>query len=219
MSTRDDVLTWRHLQALFDPHLPAGTYAEVVYFLPWAFRFLFDRLDGFGEITNAVAGWIAKNTESLVSDGLLESARVNLLACLEQWAGGFDVLRHSVVHRHHCTWRLYYVKNSETVTEFLAQLIRHGPQADVAAEFLRSISFRSCNKFQLAWFLELSRSLPSVLATDSFFRNLILPPEITTLLSDRESRRRAALVVMKEFVPLPEQAAYWDETFVELGIA
>lgn len=216
LRTRDDLLVPWHFQTLFAPYLPAGTYAEVVYFLPAAFRYLFDRREDFGEMVPAVVGWIAANSVSLHSEGLFAPARENLLICLSEWTGDFYVDLEDFSH-----WRCARgaPRNAEVVTDTLVEIAMHEVLADLAVQFLRGLSYRSSSRFQLAWFLELSVSLVPENRFLPARRAVPLPAEVAAIIQDAQLRRHAALVVLDKFVPLSEQAEYWSEVFSALRIA
>lgn len=213
LRTRDDCLVWWHFQCLF---VPAGSYAQIVYFVPFAFRYLFERRPEFSDVIPSLVRWIAQNTTDLDDEGLLAPTRQNLLACLEQWTGDFHIEGTSPAHLRALFER---PKNSEVVVETLLELMRHEPLADLAALFLRSLSFRSSSPFQLAWFLALSHDLPQPPLVRRRTDTIPLPADVTALLNDPHLRQHAAQVVLNRLAPLPDQAAYWDHLFSSLGIA
>lgn len=216
LRTRDDLLVFWHFQTLFSPHLPAGTYEEVVYFLPAAIRFLFDRRENFDEMARAVIGWVALNTANLEADGLLVPARENLLACLGEWTGDFHIELEGFSE-----WRcaLGAPRNSRVVTECLVEMSKYEVFVDLATRFLRELSYRSSPPFQLAWFLELSLALVPQSRFLASARAIPLPAELATICQNEQLLHRAALVVLDKLVPLPEQSEYWGDVFFALRIA
>jgi hypothetical protein len=216
LRTRDDLLVFWHFRTLFSPHLPAGTYKEVVYFLPAAFRFLFDRREDFEEMAPAVIGWVAVNEASLQVDGLLAPARENLLACLGEWTGDFHIELDRLSE-----WRraLGAPRNAGVVAECLVEMSKYEGLVNLAATFIRGLSYRSSPPFQLAWFLELSLALVPQNRFLAASRAIPLPADLATICQDEQLLHRAALVVLDTLVPLPEQSGYWSDVFSALRIA
>lgn len=219
LGTRDDLLTWRHFQSLFCPWLPAGTYEEVVYFLPLALRFVYDRREDVEEVVGHLLGWIATNQRELQADDLWDVVRDNVVISLEHWTEDFDVVPSHGGPAADSLIGTFRVRNSRLVTHTLQWLCVGRGLRDLAPRFLRSLAFHSSNKFQRAWILELSRSLPSAFSSATGRTGSDMPDDIAAILQDEAIRRRAAAVVLKELVPWPSQTVYWQETFEVLGIA
>ena len=78
-------LRWSDYSSLFGPHLPAGTYEEVIYFLPNAFSHLknheYDALD----LVTPIFGFCSKNIERLKGDGLDKAIKEKIVECLNYW--------------------------------------------------------------------------------------------------------------------------------------
>lgn len=219
LGTRDDLLAWQHFQSLFGPWLPAGTYEEIVYFLPLAFRFLYDRREDVDEVVGPILGWIAANQEGLQEDGLWGATRENVVICLEHWTRDFDVIPVVGGASVNSPIGTFRVRNSQLVTRTLQELNVWRGLRDLAPRFLRSLAFQSSTTFQLAWILELSRSLLLAFSSATGRTGSAMPADIAAVLQDETIRRRAAAVVLRELVPWPSQTEYWQETFELLGLA
>lgn len=86
-----DEMKWDDYQYLFGPHLPAGTYEEVMFFLPYAFDFLKINHNDSLDVTYAVFGFCSINKDKLQRDGLLEIVQAKILDCLQVWSQEFNI--------------------------------------------------------------------------------------------------------------------------------
>lgn len=65
LNTADPEMHWRHYQNLLGPYAPAGTYDEVVYFLPRAFDYMMHGKDVLEEVPLAIVCFSSQNADEL----------------------------------------------------------------------------------------------------------------------------------------------------------
>ncbi len=209
---KDDEFGWCELSHLFGPHLPAGTYDEVMYFLPRAFSCLKEREDDALSLVTAVFGFCSKNIKNLNRDRLDLLVMEEIRTCLEFWIRDFRVEHFD---RQMCKakgWgRKYfdYVYNSETLCEAITDLTRFEVLSSIATDFVRGLAHHDGDIVKASWFLELSRSRYDVRTPSE---NL----EILSILSNRDLLLNAYVVIwteVSEYMP-----TYWRDTFKKLGL-
>ncbi len=64
----DDTLGWEELSCIFQGILPAGTYEECAYFIPWALKFMASGDDAASSLVDEFCRWCDENIESLKND-------------------------------------------------------------------------------------------------------------------------------------------------------
>jgi hypothetical protein len=213
LAKRDEQLDWRDYQALFGPHLPAGTYEEVVYFLPTAFDYLLTHPDESLDLVSPIIGFVSKNSTQLESDGLLEPVRQKLRECFQTWTNEFIILHFDQEACAAKEWTLEYfdyVQLTETVCEGTTELVRFETQSDLALEFVRNLADHSNDFVRAAWFLEYSRCRFDVYTAPAF-------GPVQELIADPE-RLWKAVQVVTESPRFTDAPTYWRDTFQRLGI-
>lgn len=216
LAVPDEKLEWHHYNDLLGPHLPAGTYEEVVYFLPGALETPRQKEEDALDLTSAVVGFISKNSTQLEADGLLQTSREGLVDCLRYWTQVFKIVHFDEEACRKKEWKLSYmdyVQNTEAVCETLTQLDRFEIHGDLADQFLMEIADREAGPTQSAWFLELVRA-----QTDVYFPP-IHRPAFQTLFSDTNLLHEKRDVVEKSSLKQADSPTYWRDTFELIRIA
>ena len=198
--------------ALFGPHLPAGTYEELMYFLPKAFAYLKENESDALDLVSTILGFCSKNLERLQQDSLDLLIEEKITDCLEHWVRDFRIEHFD---RQMCEakgWRLNYfdyVHNTETICEALTDLVRFETLKPLAVEFVKTLAVHDGNIVKASWLLALSRA-----RFDTYN-----PPdcsEIQHLLSDEGILLEAYAVVWPEAEDY--RLTYWRDTFKKLGL-
>ena len=211
LATPDEKLEWHHLRNLLGPFLPAGTYEESVYFLPFAFQSL-RRKENALDLTTSVCWFISEFADELSRDGLLDACRFEAEGCLRHWIANFT-LEH--FDRDGCAakgWRLSYfdyVHRSEAVCETLCGFDRFTRNADLADSFIKRLA-SSDEPVASGWFLELARAQDDVYhppnreSFQSYFAD-------TALLAHKHA------IVREHLAPAASSPTYWNDVFKKLG--
>ena len=212
LATPDEKLEWHHLRNLLGPFLPAGTYQESVFFLPFAFKSL-QRAEDALDLTTSVCWFISEYADDLASDGLLDECRSEIEGCLRCWVANFTVEHFD---RNGCAakgWRLNYfdyVHRSETVCETLCDLDRFTCHGDLADSFITRLA-SSPEPVSSGWFLELARCQSDVYhppAREVFQR----------YFTDRRLLAQKAAIVQEHLTASTASPTYWHDTFSKLGL-
>ena len=212
LATPDAKLEWHHLQNLLGPFLPAGTYQESVYFLPFAFQTL-PREEHALDLTTSVCWFISEYADDLARDGLLDECRSETESCFRRWVADFTIEHFD---RDGCAakgWGLSYfdyVHRSEAVCETLCDLDRFARHADLADRFIARLA-SSDEPVASGWFLELARGQddvyhpPSRESFQSYFTD-------TALLAHKQA------IVQERLAPAAISPTYWNDVFTKLGL-
>ncbi len=212
LATPDEKLEWHHLRNLLGPFLPAGTYQESVYFLPFAFQSLHREKDAL-DLTTSVCWFISEYADDLARDRLLDECRSETESCLRRWVADLTIEHFD---RSGCAakgWGLAYfdyVHRSEAVCETLCDLDRFGRHADLADRFITGLA-SSDEPVASGWFLELARAQDDVYhpppreSFQSYFTD-------TTLLAHKQA------IVQEHLAPTSPSPTYWNDVFTKLGL-
>jgi hypothetical protein len=197
---------------LFGPHLPAGTYEEVMYFLPKAFAYLKMHEDDALDLVTPIFGFCSLNIARLQKDGLEEIIKEKIMECLNYWVRDFKIEHFDKEMCVSKGWRLRYkdlVHNSETVCEGTTDLVRFETLSSLAIDFTKSLAYHNGDITKASWFIEFSRSRFDVYTPP----NLL---EIQELLSDDTLLNEAYAILWPETHDY--NLTYWRDTFSKLGL-
>jgi hypothetical protein len=202
LSKADSDLRWGDFKTLLGPHLPAGTYEQVAYFLPLAFdRIRADKTVAL-DLCSSLVWFCSEYQEQLAADKVVDTARDQLLDLLRQWTSRFNVTHFD---RSMCVakgWvKLQYfdlVETSETVCQMLCDLASYSTHADIADRFILELISFGPDPIKAAWLLELLRAREGdVYRPPPIQRLELVSADHSLLLSayeltqtDRESRSR-----------------------------
>lgn len=214
LATPDDRLQWNDFRDLLGPFLPAGTYDEVVYFLPLAFNFMAEHDEDVLDLVTSVVWFASEYSDRLREDGLISVTRRNLSACLDHWTASFDVVHFDREGCRSKGWNIEYsdyVRHSEVVCETTCDLVRFIAHQDLAELFAWSLAHHGGDAVKAAWFIEYTRARTDVYQPPEH-------PPIQELLQDRDLLLAAADVVRKEMVNVERSPTYWNDTFSTLGL-
>ena len=116
LSKSDAELNWSDYSILFGPHLPGGTYDEVMYFLPRAFRYLKEHNNDAFELVTPIFGFCSNYVDNFKRDGLLNSVINEINDCLDLWTRGFQIIhfdKNACLNKGWCLTHEEIVENSE----------------------------------------------------------------------------------------------------------
>jgi hypothetical protein len=212
----DERLGWGDFKDLLGPDLPAGTYDEVVYFLPLAFDHVraknWDALD----LCSSLAWFCSEYSDRLASDNVVEAARAELGALLREWTARFAIVHFDKSACASKGWSLGHfdlVEMSETVCEMLCDLVRYTRHADIAEQFIVDLVNFDANPVVAAWLLELIRS-----REDVAYRPPLLP-RLEEASTDHRLLRTAYESTQTNEQIRESSPTYWRDTLSKLGIA
>lgn len=87
----DGLLRWGDFNTLLGPHLPAGTYEEVAYFLPLAFDYIRSVDTVALDLCSSLVWFCSEYKEQLAADRAIDTARQQILGLLRNWTSRFNV--------------------------------------------------------------------------------------------------------------------------------
>lgn len=214
LATPDDGMALPHFQNLFGPFLPAGTYEETVYFLPFAFAYILSHQEDALDLVTSLAWFVSEYGDELKSDGLFDGSREKFRECFAQWTRRFTVIHFDEGACRLKGWGLKYcdcVENIEVVCEGTCDLVRFGRHADIVTEFVESLARHNGDDVRAAWFLEYARSQCDVYHPPDY-------PPILDILADRVVLESARAVVLAKRVNREPSPTYWRDTFAALQL-
>ncbi len=197
LSTSDGAMGAYEFDCLFQP-LTAGTYEEVVHFLPLALAYLGRRTTGAEQrseesgpkdCTSSVVWFLSKHAGRLREDGLLTPSRQALFDALHSLCSRFEVEHFDPrVCEETGRWvsAVDLVECSEEVTEILDALYGWNTHASWADAFMHELaSLDATDEVRSAWLLEIARDKRDELElwTSGFVREV---PPIEWLGSEME---------------------------------
>ncbi|MBC7813931.1 MAG: hypothetical protein H7175_22445 [Burkholderiales bacterium] len=206
LATPDDKLDASQYRNLLG-FLPAGTYEEVIYFLPGAFRYFIANEEAAFDIPAEIIRYVSINKIYLDDDGILETVRDCLRECLDRCTKEFVV-----IHKARAVSQTSYiddVKHSDFIAEFTFELVSCETHADLIEQFVRGLSDNNNDPVKSAWFLEYSARLYSP-AVD--------PEPVRSLVKDQERLNMAADIVRHHSEFIDTAPTYWRDTFKLLNI-
>jgi hypothetical protein len=216
LSKSDAELQWGDFKALLGPHLPAGTYEEVVYFLPLAFNCIRADPKVALDLCSSLAWFCSKYQEQLAGDKFADIVRDELRALLRDWTSRFNLTHFD---RSTCLekgWvKLQYldlVESSETVCQMLCDLTEYATHADLADRFILELIGFGADPIKAAWLLELLRAREG---------DVYRPPQIPRL--DLASADHSLLSAAYELTQTNCEVrnaspTYWRDTMIQLGM-
>jgi hypothetical protein len=216
LSKADDALRWDDFKSLLGPHLPAGTYEEVVYFLPLAFDYIRANKSDALDLCSSLIWFCSEYASQLASDKVLEPARSELRDLLRDWTSRFVIIHFDKSACMAKGWRLQYcdlVEMSETVCEMLCDLVEYARHADIAERFICDLLDFGTNPFAAAWLLELIRSREAVAYRPP------LMPRLEEAAIDHGLLRTAYELAQTDREIRESSPTYWRDTISKLGVA
>lgn len=216
LSKADSELSWGDFRILLGPHVPAGTYEEVVYFLPLAIDHMRACRRDALDLSSSVVWFTSKYQDYLAHDKASDMVRAELLSLLREWTSRFRV---SHFDRSGCLekgWvKLQYldlVEDSETVCQMLCDLTEYAAHAVVADRLILELVDFGDDSVKAAWLLELIRA-----------REDVYRPAPSQRL-DLASADHALLSSAKKLVQADSEISghsptYWPDTYSRIGLA
>lgn len=209
LNTPDESLNFSQFRSLLGPYLPAGTYEETCYFLPFAFTYILTHDDNALELVTSLVWYCSEYTDKLRADRILEDSRQGIRECLDHWTKQFEVVHFDAEGCRAKGWGLEhfdYVRNTEAVGQALEDLMRFHSHSDLAVTFITELC-QSSEPVKQAWFLELLRSK---LRSDPY-----CPPNYQEIDRFFETKRRIRVLVAavkNTVVPFEKSPTYWSDS-------
>jgi len=210
----DSELRWGDFKTLLGPHLPAGTYEEVAYFLPLAFDCIRTDKAIALDLCSSLVWFCSKYAEQLTADKVADAARDQLLGLLHQWTSQFVVTHFD---RSMCVERgwvkLQYfdlVEKSDTVCQMLCDLVEHSAHADLSDRFIFELIDFGTNSTKAAWLLELLHARNDVYHPPETQRLELASVDYTLLRSAYDLTQASDKV-------RGDSPTYWRDIVTDLG--
>jgi hypothetical protein len=211
----DSELRWGDFKALLGPHLPAGTYEEVAYFLPLAFDYIRTDKALALDLCSSLVWFCSKYTEQLAADRVVDAARDQMLGLLRQWTSQFVVThfdRSMCIERGWAKLQYFdLVEGSETVCQMLCDLSEYSTHANISERFILELIDFGTDPIKAAWLLALLRA-----------RNDVYHPPATQrleLASVDYSLLRASYDLVEANDKIRDcSPTYWRDIVTELGL-
>jgi len=218
--TKDEDFGFVEYSMLFGPNLPAGTYDEVVYFLPAAIEFLKNLGSDCLEVLDAIVGFCSINKALLEDDGYLLLVENKIFQCLTAWVEEFNIIHFDREACKEKGWGLEYldiIENSEYVIEMISELIKFRAFEDIAYKFVHFLTDNLNNKVMASWFLECSAS--------KFYANIPIPlvetvwrnGKIYAFLTDQTLLKKAYSSIFEDAIS-STNTTYWRDRLNVLGL-
>lgn len=215
VSTPDSEMDWQHYKTLLGPHLPAGTYDEVVYFLPLAINRLWHHEEEALDLCSSIIWFASEYADEMERDGLLTAAREEMLALLQHWTRDFRVQHFD---EHACKakgWRLKHrdlVKMSEVVCQSMEDLDHFQRHADLITTFLHGLAAGIAQPANAGWLVELGRARRGdCYAPPS-------TPSVDAVLCNAELLQHAMFIAIKDAASRGQSMTYWDDVAMLLHL-
>jgi hypothetical protein len=211
----DSEFHWGDFKTLLGPHLPAGTYEEVAYFLPLAFDCVRADKAIALDLCSSLVWFCSKYAEQLAADKVVDAARDQLLGLLRHWTSRFAVTHFD---RSMCIERgwekLQYfdlVEGSDTVCQMLCDLSEYPTHADISERFIFELIDFGTDPIKAAWLLALLRA-----------RNDVYHPPVTQRL-ELTSVDYTLLGSAYDLVQADDNVrgcspTYWRDTVTRIGL-
>ncbi|HWL92738.1 MAG TPA: hypothetical protein VNT79_04320 [Phycisphaerae bacterium] len=130
-------LKWRDFKFIYHAHLPAASYLEGGYYLPWALGLLRDQPLEASEYLGDLIWWISEHAADLDDrSNTIDRVRGALKDCFKKWTESFEVLPDEPAS--YCNANGLVI-NSEIVCNVIDELLLHQSNTGVAVEFIESI--------------------------------------------------------------------------------
>src|SRR5688500_11933283 len=157
LATNDQDFDGVGYRILFGPYLPAGTYQELMYFLPLAFAYFAQpENEGDGhEMLLSLVGFASDHVENLKTDGLLEIVGDCFQECFQSWTTSFSVLHLDKSTGHNWRYREYrdIVERLSLLSETIYQMRIYSSLADIPGVFAQQLAQNESDPIKAAWFL------------------------------------------------------------------
>ena len=215
LAKRDNELDSLDYRCLLGPWLPAGTYDEVVYFLPHAFRYIQNDKEDASEMITALVGFMSIQANALEADKLLEPSRREMTHRLQRWTEAFQIRHYDETECRSKGWgRKHYdiVIGSHLVCDMLEQIDHFSVHLDLATDFVASLVNHEGDHTRAAWHLELARA-----RLESISLN-VKNGELIRLLTEYSLLRASANVLLPSIFEADDVSSYWNDTYRLLGL-
>jgi hypothetical protein len=197
INTKDSDLGWFELACIFQSYLPAGTYEECAYFIPYALDFIAMSHDESSCLLENFILWFGDNPLDdayflLKRDGLLDPIMERLHGYLLEWTSRFDLIENKD--------GFLYPKNCGEVTTMFAALNRSFQFYGKGDEWISEVLLPPKTYFQAAWFIY-------------FLQATTLKSElISSLRKDSDLKEVALNIIYDNVLSCSDQQMleYWD---------
>lgn len=223
----DEELRWPDFYRIFHYSTPAGSYAETVYFLPWALKNMKDFPDESMEYMGGLFCYIDDEVESLESDGLFSLCTNALRQIFTAWTGHFNVVHFDHDECKRRGWALQYndyVEHREAIVDFIDYLCRYESFKAHAINTVKFLSSTGNDDIRSSWFLEYvcqirmqhedySKRESTQMAHDrsKYSTPTKGVPEIFKIVEDNELARFHYAKIARSIITHEKSPTYWQD--------
>ncbi|MEM6638439.1 MAG: hypothetical protein AAF610_00915 [Pseudomonadota bacterium] len=211
----DEALTSAEYRVMFAVGVPAASYEEGVYFLPYAFAHLLKDKNDALDYLPGVFRFVSFHADRLAEDRLTKPVRLAITKCFSHWTSTFAVVHYDKQACRKKGWGLDYANHvaySEEVCDGLDYLARFHAFEDVAHQIVHALSRHDGAFVKAAWFLEIGReawSTPAQRHGDA----------VLELLLDQTAMGSAIELVKQHQSEMAANLTYWNHVFEILRYA
>jgi hypothetical protein len=213
---RDDQLTWSDFNMIFHWGTPAGSYEEIVYFLPLALCHIREKPIDALEFMSGVFCFIDSNIQNLASDSLDGKTVVAIEEIFQAWTSRFIVAHYDADACREKGWSLDHedrVENCQSVMQLIEDLQSFPAFPELSDKLIESLAWQQQYPVRSAWFLEYAREVNDWPGT--FIKSSPVQLRLSkdrTLLQDHYNR------IVKTVVASTESPTYWPDLCIALGL-
>lgn len=153
----DDQLDWSDFNIIFHFGTPAGKYSEIIYFLPWALKYLMTHPSDISEFFNSLIFFISNEEKKIRKDNLFVPCIESFNSTFKNWTSTFKVIHYDKKACEKKQWLLNYkdiVENSQAVLEFIDTFFYYSNLSNLAIGLVKYLSDINIPPVRSAWFLE-----------------------------------------------------------------
>ena len=214
LAKNDKDFTWSDYSFLYRPYAPAGTYEEVMYFLPETFLYLKTHENDALDLIPPIIWFCSENIDKLTKDGLAEIIKFEIMKCLNEWIKDFRIIHFDKDACFEKGWKFSHrdlVVNLESICEVTTELIKYKVFNNLAFLFFEQLTQFNNDPIKASWFLELSRARFGICS----------PPnetKITSILENEQLLNDAYDLIWPNVLDEIDSPTYWKDTFNQLNI-
>jgi len=212
----DSELRWGDFKTLLGPHLPAGTYEEIAYFLPLAFDYIRSDDAVALDLCSSLVWFCSEYKDQLAADRAIDTARHQLLGLLRKWTSQFNVVHfdRSMCLEKGWVKKDYFdlVERSETLCQTLCNLVEYEAHADLTERFILELIDFGPDAVKASWLLELMRAREDVYRPPQNQRLELASADHALLLAAYKLTQTVAEI--RDCSP-----TYWRDALAKIGFA
>jgi len=211
LAVPDEEMTWKQFNRMFQKFLPAGTYEELVYFVPAVLNDFVreaesdvDHENGVNEYWEGFFAFLRNNMDRLHADRLIEPLRNAFQQCLDILLQTFTVEHIPASER----WRPHYhVRHEDTFQGLMISLAEFEVFREVAVSTLNVLAGQKDDPVKSAWFLLYTADADEDSIEDPAFGPLVTGKDLICYHIEK----------VRQSLAKTQPSPYWEKMFNYLG--